>query len=298
MSVAISSMLYPYLSLGLLVLGLFVIRSTNLLSFLLALEFVYAFVNGIIEPISLFAMAAFWGICTLHWRNPSKCEGANTFRVFLIVAIAIGFASHMIPGFHNLRLYEGILVSPTSMPFTMYLNFDKTTAAIILAIASGLILRQSGSFFSLKTWRDTLSIGALAVIVLIPVAMFSGYVKYDPKLPEIFSLWAFNNLLFVCFAEEIIFRGIIQNQLAQFLSRWNLHPMLPIFISSVLFAVTLPGHRANGLLFMGFATLAGMFYGYAYHRTKRIESAMLVHFIVNLSHFLLFTYPMAASLVR
>jgi hypothetical protein len=297
MNVAVSSMLYPYLSLGLLVFGLFVVRSINLLSFLLALIFVFAFVNDIIDPMGLFAMAAFWGICTLHWRNPSKCEGANTLRVFLLAAIAIAFASHMIPGFHNLRVYEGILVSPTSMPFTMYLNFDKTTAAIILALSSGLILRKYNSF-GLKTWRDTLFIGALAVIVLSPLAVFSGYVKFDPKIPDIFGLWTFNNLLFVCFAEEIIFRGVIQNQLMHFVNRWNLHPMVPILISSLLFAVTLPGHRANGLLFMGFATLAGMFYGYAYHRTKRIESAILVHFIVNLSHFLLFSYPMAANLIK
>ncbi|MFN5382224.1 MAG: lysostaphin resistance A-like protein [Alphaproteobacteria bacterium] len=38
--------------------------------------------------------------------------------------------------------------------------------------------------------------------------------------------------------------------------------------------------------------IAGLFYGYAYQLTKRIEASILLHFLVNLIHFLFFTYPM------
>jgi membrane protease YdiL (CAAX protease family) len=199
----------------------------------------------------------------------------------------------MIPGFHNLRLYSGILISPTSMPFTMYLNFDKTMAAVIIAVTSGIFFRQVGSF-GRNAWRETFIISALCVSLLIPLAILSGYVQFDPKFPDSFWLWAFNNLCFVCFAEEVIFRGVIQTHLIQLANRWKLSPFIPILISSLLFALALPGHLQGGPLFVGFVTLSGLFYGYAYYKTKRLESAIVVHFIVNLTHFLLFSYPMAA----
>ena len=40
-----------------------------------------------------------------------------------------------------------------------------------------------------------------------------------------------------------------------------------------------------------FAGTAGLFYGYTYQKTKRIEASMLVHFCLNMVHFLMFTYP-------
>ena len=46
------------------------------------------------------------------------------------------------------------------------------------------------------------------------------------------------------------------------------------------------------------ATLAGVGYGVAYQRTRRIEAAMVVHFALNAVHLLLFTYPALASSSR
>ncbi|MFZ4115592.1 MAG: hypothetical protein ACOYK6_02570 [Chthoniobacterales bacterium] len=37
-----------------------------------------------------------------------------------------------------------------------------------------------------------------------------------------------------------------------------------------------------------------MLYGWVYHVTKRIEGSMLTHFLLNLTHLLLFTYPALA----
>jgi membrane protease YdiL (CAAX protease family) len=39
------------------------------------------------------------------------------------------------------------------------------------------------------------------------------------------------------------------------------------------------------------ATIAGTGYGLAYQRSGRVEMAILTHFAVNATHFLLFTYP-------
>jgi membrane protease YdiL (CAAX protease family) len=141
-------------------------------------------------------------------------------------------------------------------------------------------------------------VSAFCISLLIPLAILSGYVNFDPKFPGSFWLWAFNNLYFVCFAEEVIFRGVIQTHLMKLANRYKVSPFLPIFVSALLFAIALPGHRQGGATFIAFVTLSGLFYGYTYHKTKRLESAILVHFIVNVCHFLLFSYPAAAVIVK
>jgi membrane protease YdiL (CAAX protease family) len=49
--------------------------------------------------------------------------------------------------------------------------------------------------------------------------------------------------------------------------------------------------RNPKLLYVVLSTVAGLFYGYAFWKTDRIQSSILVHFSVNLVHFLFFSYP-------
>lgn len=288
--------LLPYVSLSVFIIGLFFVRSRKVLAFLMAIPILMAFVHGIINPMGLLSIGIFWGLCELHWCYPSTKEWLNSIRLLFIVAIALGFANHFIPGFHNLRIFTDLRLSELSSPFTMYLNFDKAIAAVILAVAGGILLKQPGSFGK-KSLAETLKVSFLCVMLLIPLAVLSGYVTFDPKFPGTFWLWAFNNLIFVCFAEEVIFRGVIQNYLMQVARRYQISPFIPILVTSMLFGTVLLGHLHGGPAYIAFATISGLFYGYAYHTTNRLESAILVHFLVNLCHFLFFSYPMAATMV-
>jgi uncharacterized protein len=64
-----------------------------------------------------------------------------------------------------------------------------------------------------------------------------------------------------------------------------------LLVASALFGLA---HFGGGWLYVIAATLAGLGYGWAYLRTKRIEASMFVHFALNATHFLFFTYPFAA----
>lgn len=280
----------PYIVLGLSIIGLFCIPSPRFLRILIAGSLGVALASGIINLIGLGAIIVFWGICELHWRNLSPNEGINSLRLVVIVLIALGFSSHLIPGFHNLQLWNAIKVSENSLPYTMYLNFDKTVAAVILVLARGLLIGQPGSW-GRRAAVQTAIFSGLCVAVLVPLAVFSGYVHFDPKFPDIFWIWALNNLIFVCFAEEVIFRGVIQNHFVKVANRWQISPTVPLMLTALLFGLM---HFQGGLAYIIFATIAGLFYGYAYHRTGRLESAITVHFLLNLCHFLLFNYPAAA----
>ena len=294
MMLSLNAML-PYVTLSVFIIGLFFVRSRKVLTLLMAIPILVAFIHGAINPMGLLSIGIFWGLCELHWCHPSSKEGLNSIRLLFIVAFALGLANHFIPGFRNLRVFTDLHISELSSPLTMYLNFDKAIAAVILTVAGGILLKQPGSFGK-KSLVETLKISILCVALLIPLAVLSGYVTFDPKLPETFWLWAFNNLIFVCFAEEVIFRGVIQNYLMQVARRYQISPFIPILGTSLLFGTVLLGHLYGGPVYIAVATLSGLFYGYAYHTTGRLEAAILVHFIVNLCHFLFFSYPMAATM--
>jgi len=48
------------------------------------------------------------------------------------------------------------------------------------------------------------------LITVIPLALAIGYMKFDPKIMPYLGIWAVNNLVFVAFAGEVLFRGMIR----------------------------------------------------------------------------------------
>ena len=48
------------------------------------------------------------------------------------------------------------------------------------------------------------------LITVIPLALAIGYMKFDPKIMPYLGIWAVNNLVFVAFAGEVLFRGMLR----------------------------------------------------------------------------------------
>ena len=59
-------------------------------------------------------------------------------------------------------------------------------------------------------------------------------------------------------------------------------------IGALLFGVA---HIAGGLHYVILATVAGLGYGWVYHKTQRVEACILLHVLLNTVHILFFTYP-------
>lgn len=205
---------------------------------------------------------------------------------FLVGGVAAAFYVHLIPGFKNPLVWQNIQLSPISYPYSLYFNIDKGLIALILALAGGMVIRQPLlSFFQNKHFWFAFT----SVLVLCSVlGVLSHYIAWDPKGPMTFGIWGINNLLLVCFAEEVLFRGFVQRQVTVFFDRYQISYFFPLFISAVIFGLA---HYKGGPALIGLATIAGLFYGYAYHHTKRIEASTFVHFGLNAAHFLFFTYP-------
>ncbi|ROT47042.1 CPBP family intramembrane glutamic endopeptidase [Candidatus Cardinium hertigii] len=269
--------------------------------------------EDIINMVGLTALCGFGIMAYLYFHVKNYNNVLKTLLFIGLSTFLAGFPFHVIPGFFkNTQVQFVALLSS----FSISLNFDKTMSALILySIRHFYILEKKIDIKSLQ--QTVISLLICISLVLIP-AFISGYVKFDPKIPSMLWIWAMNNFFFVCMAEEIIFRVFLQNTLktcigylykkvaltpANASAEVNgglLKPLakfdtvvsknLHIIIASLLFGLV---HLKGGIIYIIFATICGLCYGYTYDKTNRLICAMVVHFGLNLCHLLLFSYPTA-----
>jgi len=208
----------------------------------------------------------------------------------VIVLFGYGLMTHLMPGFHNLKVIDHVLISPDAIPFTAYLNFDKTLVGIIIIGLTHHLISTRDELRNMVKQTYPYAI-AIMLIIMMPSLLLS-YVRFDPKIPDDLLIWSLKNLLFVCLAEEAFFRGFIQKNLSLLLKNLKFGYILSIVIASIAFGLA---HYKGGMTYVMLATFAGIGYGYVYHKTSRIEASMLTHFLLNLTHILFFTYPALAS---
>ena len=200
---------------------------------------------------------------------------------FLISLTSAAFMMHKIPGFNNWRVLKDISVSSGALPIQLYLNFDKPLVGLFLmGWASGAAPSRAEWIRIFKTILPCLGFTAT---VLLGFSWFLGYVRLDFKWYSFSPLWLGVNLLFACVAEEAFFRGFVQKQLSRIFKK-----PVSLFLSSCLFGLV---HLQGGWTYVFLAAIAGLFYGYAYLKTNRLEASIGVHFFLNAIHFLAFTYP-------
>ncbi len=248
-----------------------------------------ALYEGVItSPIAICAILSLYAMCHTYFYHDTLNKYLRAILFAVIIIFITSFIMHMIPGFSNILVIDKVRVSLLSAPFSMYLNFDKTIIALIIYVTSKLFISET--YPDKKSIIQTLFTLLVCVVVILIPGLLLGYIKYDFKIPDILWLWVFNNLLFVTFGEEVIFRGFVQNSLKSFLSTKMTNNHLHVVIASLIFGLS---HFKGGIVHIVLASIAGGFYGYTYEKTNRISCAMIVHFGLNLVHLIFFTYPAA-----
>lgn len=228
----------------------------------------------------------FWVLLTgLFFFAYYRSSTALTRLMFAVpsVVLAAGLMAHWLPGFNNWKIFDQLQIGSSSERFSLFLNFDKPLLAWFIVGFGGLSLGGRGR------WKHSsfygLALGVLAAVTVLGGASVFGLIEPDMKLSEHWLLWGFNNLIFVCVAEEALFRGFIQEELRKvFPSRW----WPPVLIAGILFGLA---HWAGGIEYVLASSLAGVFYGLAFYKSRRIEASILCHFVLNFVHFVFFTYP-------
>lgn len=216
----------------------------------------------------------------------SRLLHATWFSATLVMLVTL--MTHQGHGFTAVVIAESVQYSPLSVPTKLVISLDKVLAGFLLLAILGPPLLGP------QPWRTTLRFAVpmtfATTVLVIGGALNSGYIRFDPKWHALAPTWMFGNLVLTCIAEEALFRGFLQHRLTHALRAQRYGILISVVCIALLFGAA---HIAGGFTFAALATLAGLGYGTIYARTQSLSAAILAHFLVNLTHFIGYTYPAA-----
>ncbi len=254
-------------------------------------------------------------------RHPLLCTAGGLTGLYLAVALltpgfnpyaAAIFAAIMFAGLGTLKEVgdgrSGLTWADATVwlllwiPFDLRWNYDLWTGpqgfayhwwAVMLCVAGvvgwyGLRGLPGFGYRLSPRWQDVrvaLSATALFAIIVIPIGLAIDFLAFPPsQMPTLMGIAARFAGLFVTVAlpEELFFRGILLHGLDQMSSRrgWML------FLSATAFGLmhwNNAGDLTTRVAYVALATLAGIFYGWAYRKSgNNLLSAVLTHTFVDL----------------
>ena len=243
--------------------------------------------GGILDwraPLSIVVFA------TLAWAaREARGKTARALLLVLTGVAALALALHKAPGFHNPMLADGIRFSSDGTLFALWANFDKAVVGIVLV---GVFCERIATAAEWQAMlRRIVPVVASVLVVVLGLGWLLGQIRPDVKWTPYSAWFLASNLLITCVAEEAFFRGFLLEKMASAMRGWRGGVIVATLVSSVLFGLA---HLGGGSLLALLATIAGLHYAVAYLRSKRVEGAILAHFVLNAVHFLGFTYPALA----
>lgn len=253
--------------------------------FVLALAM--ALYHGQLDGIALLPIVLLGGVCFAFARVTGWWRG---LLGLILVGMSLGFGLHVFPGFHNPLIADHVRLAPDSSAYSFTLKLDKPVIGLFILAWLHPLLRDRAEL--LMMLRQLLPVAGLTLGGVVLLAWGIGYIRFNFKIPDFLGYWLWGNLFFTCVAEEALFRGFLQRQLARLLVRVRHGALVALVVSAVLFGAS---HAAGGITYVLLATLVGLGYGWAYLRTQRIEASILLHFVLNSMHIIFFSYP---ALVR
>lgn len=241
----------------------------------------FALVTGAMSPIGvlpLIILAALVRAC--RGRAGLGRDAAWLGTVFLALSLGL----HGWPGFEALRAWPPVRLSFDSAVFAGTWSVDKWLAGLLIL---PMLVQGRPALGGVRTgvWGS-----AVMVLLVLGLAWALGMVRWDPKWSALFWLWSVGNLM-TCLAEEAFFRGLVQGGLATQLAGRGGGSVTAWLGASAIFGIA---HLGGGLSYAVLAGFAGLGYGWIYMRTGRIEWSIGAHFLLNMTHFLLFSYPRLA----
>jgi membrane protease YdiL (CAAX protease family) len=216
---------------------------------------------GMTSDFILFAASLALGLLCVAGARPSG----------RLQAVDIAFYLGIWESF-NFDVWERVL-APFAGPYAYDL------AAILLMTWCVVFARCRNLHFG---WRIAAAdvVTALAhlapLTALIPVGLFLGFLQFHPRFGWAAIGTAFEYFLFVAPAEEIMFRGIVQNLLERRFGTWP-----ALLVATTLFALIYTHLAGNGTFpnwtYVALAFACGLAYGHSYMRSKNILVPILVH---------------------
>lgn len=153
----------------------------------------------------------------------------------------------------------------------------------VLLVMSAREIRGFGFIPTLKEWAVGVRCYLLSLLPIAVLAFLVAFARPRDRLPSppalalAFAGTFLGMLWVVALAEEVFFRGVLQEALER-----RLHPAAGLFLASLVFGlVHLPFRGFPNWRFALIAALAGLFYGLAYRWGRGVRPAMVTHALIN-----------------
>ena len=255
--------------------------------------------------LTLFAFALYLAIPTLLLRfRPSRARPMDIFHILVALSIWLPLEPSLfaMPIQRALGASVGAWVEMLALPDVsasllpgVHLPIEKLTG-ILLALHLFLVrhpLSHLGFDFRFRLRDLGYAAGGWALfgVVGIPLGLGMGFLRVNvvtPSWPELLGM-IIGGYLLIALAEEILFRGVIQNLLTQRWGDWRAGLVVAalIFGASHLNNAT-PGFPEPNWAYMLMATIAGLAYGWVWWKTGRVTASAITHMSVNLAWAVLF----------
>ncbi|MGM0517617.1 MAG: CPBP family intramembrane glutamic endopeptidase [Pseudomonadota bacterium] len=232
-----------------------------------------AWLSGWIGPTGVLAavplVAGAW--LAAHVRHIPLTVALLTFGLGVVLMLQLW------PGFANPAVWQGRVFCGGCLPHSLYLPVDQALlVAAWLPLLFGVVRRGSLPPI-LVGWIG--SIGGAAAL-----GLWLGVFRWDPSWPGMALLWFAGFNLVIVAAEEVLFRGLLQKHILHRLGAVHAWWLTALFFG----LAQLP----FGAEFAAVAAVAGLGYGYVAWQSGSLWPAIALHWVVNLLHFSLFSYPL------
>ena len=233
---------------------------------------IYGAGTGAFDAAALARLVLYLGLPALFVYFGRERTGPGVFDLFAVLAIWLPF---------DFRLLENIWIWPEGQGAYGL----QTVMAVDLAVLLFVLVRGiEGVGYRFQLSRD----GARAVLVnfvllsaiAVPLGLGIRFIRYHPDpFDPVGLIGSFLAIfLFIGIPEELLFRGLIQN----FLDQWLGKGWTSLLLASLVFgAAHLDNDQPPNVAYALMAAIAGIFYGRAFRRTGGLMAPAMVHALVD-----------------
>lgn len=258
-----------FLFLTLSFLSLWVRRDTKIWASLISLSLIFALIAGNLLGIGLLFLTGLLALWLFYLKKPQ-------IALFLALIIATtGFKLHIFPGFPS------VVITPK---FLIGLG---TALLGLIPLAFLVPLAKSRQDWTMAF--KGLMIGCAGIALLAIAATLSGAVHWNFKMPTFLATRLWSTLVLTSIPEEGFYRGFVQRELCRYFHDTRMGKLGALLLTSILFTCTHLYWSPN-IAILGFVFLSSLLYGAVYLLSKKIESAIACHFLLNFIHMTFFTY--------
>jgi hypothetical protein len=252
--------------------------------------------GGVIAPfVPLFAVLIYSFGVTGNWKT-MIVGAAYTVLPAMLVASGTGKS----PGTWEDYAAVALLWLPVEFrwvyrlfPYPAPLTHTLTIlTALSTSVAAFVLLRRLEGIGYAIEWRrgfgwNFLIHFAIFAAIAIPLGIRMRFLVFDPTFARLRSLplTTLGILFFTAWPEEFLFRGLLQN----FLTRTFKNEWAGLGVASAIFGLSHIVHAPYpNWKYVLLATIAGLFYGHAWMRTRSLFPGTLIHALVDISWHVLF----------